>query len=110
MPPKKPSADPAQSAAALTALSPLDGRYAQKLDALRPWFSEFALIRERTRVELAWLAALAAATDIPEVPPLNPATRQFLDALVADFSVDDAAAVKAIEARTNHDVKALEYW
>jgi adenylosuccinate lyase len=105
-----PSADPAQSAAALTALSPLDGRYAPKLDALRAWFSEFALIRERARVEFAWLAALAAAPDVPEVPALSAATRQFLDALVANFSVGDGAAVKAIEARTNHDVKALEYW
>jgi adenylosuccinate lyase len=109
MPPTMPSADPAQSAA-LTALSPLDGRYAPKLDALRPWFSEFALIRERTRVELAWLAVLAAAPDIPEVPALSAATRTFLGTIVANFSVDDAAAVKAIEARTNHDVKALEYW
>ncbi len=110
MPPSKLSADSTNSAAALTALSPLDGRYAAKLDVLRPWFSEFGLIRERTRVELAWLMALADAPEIPEVPALAATTRGFLNELLANFSVQDAAAVKAIEARTNHDVKALEYW
>jgi adenylosuccinate lyase len=95
---------------ALTALSPLDGRYASKMDPLRPWFSEFALIRERTRVEFAWLAALSGAPDIPEVPALSADTRRFLSEIIERFSESDAAAVKAIEARTNHDVKALEYW
>jgi adenylosuccinate lyase len=94
----------------LTALSPLDGRYASKMDPLRPWFSEFALIRERTRVEFAWLAALSAAPDIPEVPALSADTHGFLGEIIESFSEADAAAVKAIEARTNHDVKALEYW
>jgi adenylosuccinate lyase len=100
----------ANSTASLTALSPLDGRYASKLDPLRPWFSEFALIRERLRVELAWLAALAAAPGVTEVPALSAATQKFLDDMVARFSPEDAATVKVIEARINHDVKALEYW
>jgi len=95
---------------ALSALSPLDGRYGPRLDALRNWFSEFALIRERTRVELAWLEALAETPEIAEVPQLSPASREFLANLLAHFSEADAAAVKTIEARTNHDVKALEYW
>ena len=94
----------------LSALSPLDGRYAAKLDPLRMWFSEGALIRERARVELAWLVALANAPDIAEVPALSTESMQFLRGIVDGFSEQDAAAVKAIEARTNHDVKALEYW
>jgi adenylosuccinate lyase len=113
MPSSIPSGDFPDSAAALgalTALSPLDGRYAAKLDALRPWFSEFGLIRERTRVELAWLIALADAPEIAEVPALSADTRKFLHDLLRNFSPRDAASVKAIEARTNHDVKALEYW
>jgi adenylosuccinate lyase len=95
---------------ALTALSPLDGRYASKMDPLRPWFSEFALIRERARVEFAWLAALSNAPDIPEVPALAADALGFLGEIIERFSDSDAVAVKAIEARTNHDVKALEYW
>jgi len=110
MPPPIPSGDSTDRTATLTALSPLDGRYAPKLDPLRPWFSEFGLIRERTRVELAWVAALAASPAIAEVPALSAASRKFLDDLTAQFSTADAAAVKAIEARINHDVKALEYW
>jgi adenylosuccinate lyase len=95
---------------ALTALSPLDGRYAGKLDALRPHFSEFGLIRNRVRVEVEWLKALAASSQIPEVTPFSAATIAELDAVVAGFSTEDAAAIKAIEATTNHDVKAMEYW
>jgi adenylosuccinate lyase len=110
MPSSNRPADPASNAAALTALSPLDGRYAAKLDALRPWFSEFALIRERLRVELAWLAALAAAPGVIEVPALSATTQKFLDDMVDRFSPADASAVKAIEDRIKHDVKALEYW
>ena len=94
----------------LKAISPLDGRYQRKLEALGDAFSEFALTRERVRVELAWLKSLAGAVDIPELPALSGAATQFLDGLVERFSVDDAAAVKAIEAITNHDVKAVEYW
>lgn len=95
---------------ALTALSPLDGRYRSKVASLAPYFSEFALIRYRVRIEIAWLKALANEPGIPELPPFHRATVQELDAVAADFSVADAEAVKAIEVRTNHDVKAVEYW
>ena len=94
----------------LTALSPLDGRYASKLDSLRRHFSEYGLIRNRVRVEIAWLAALAAEPAIAECPSFSAATLAGLQALADGFSVEDADQVKAIEARTNHDVKALEYW
>ncbi|MEF8727020.1 MAG: adenylosuccinate lyase [Accumulibacter sp.] len=94
----------------LTSLSPLDGRYAGKVDALRPQFSECGLIRRRLQVEVAWLQALAADPQLDEVPPFSAATRCQLDALVADFGPAEAAEVKEIEAVTNHDVKALEYW
>jgi adenylosuccinate lyase len=94
----------------LTALSPLDGRYASKLDSLRRHFSEYGLIRNRVRVEIAWLAALAAEPAIAECPSFSAATLAGLQALADGFSVEDADLVKAIEARTNHDVKALEYW
>ena len=96
--------------ARLTALSPLDGRYAAKVDALREQFSEFALIRQRMRVEVAWLLALAAEPAITEVPPFSDDARAMLDAVVSSFSVADAARVKTIERTTNHDVKAVEYW
>jgi adenylosuccinate lyase len=98
------------SSSALTALSPLDGRYAAKVEPLRVHFSEFGLFRNRIRVELEWLKALAAASEIAEVAAFSPATVAELDAAVAAFSVADAEAVKTIEARTNHDVKAIEYW
>ena len=96
--------------APLTALSPLDGRYQTKVSALADAFSEYALTRERVRVELAWLTALGDEPGIPELPPLTADSRRFLDALLASFSAADASAVKAIEASTNHDVKAVEYW
>jgi len=95
---------------ALTALSPLDGRYANKVDALRPIFSEYGLIHARVRVEIEWLLALAAEPAIAELAPFSEAQATRLRALAADFSVDDAARVKAIEATTNHDVKAVEYF
>jgi len=95
---------------ALTALSPLDGRYAAKVESLRVHFSEYGLIRNRVRVEIEWLKALAAAGEIVECPAFSAATIARLDRVVADFSVADAEAIKAIEARTNHDVKAMEYW
>ncbi len=94
----------------LKAISPLDGRYHKKVDALADAFSEFALTRERIRVEFAWLKSLASATDIAELPALTLAATQFLDRLIERFSVTDATAIKAIEATTNHDVKAVEYW
>jgi adenylosuccinate lyase len=95
---------------ALTALSPLDGRYAAKVAALAEHFSEYGLIRHRVRVELAWLAALAGADALPEIPPFAAATRAQIDAVVAAFAPADALRVKAIERTTNHDVKAVEYW
>jgi adenylosuccinate lyase len=94
----------------LTALSPLDGRYHAKVECLRAWFSEAALIRLRVKVEIEWLLALAAEPAIRELPAFSPATVQALRELAERFGLEDAAAVKAIEARTNHDVKAIEYW
>jgi len=94
----------------LLALSPLDGRYQAKTSALREHFSEFGLVRNRIRVEIEWLKALAAAPEIPEVAAFSAATLGELDAVRDGFSPADAAAVKEIEAVTNHDVKAVEYW
>ena len=94
----------------LLALSPLDGRYAKSVAALRPVFSEYGLMKARVRVELEWLKALAAALQIGEVAPFSAATLAAIDQVITDFSPEDAAAVKAIEATTNHDVKAIEYW
>ncbi|HEX4943542.1 MAG TPA: adenylosuccinate lyase [Usitatibacteraceae bacterium] len=95
---------------ALTALSPLDGRYAAKTRALQEHFSEFALIRLRVRVEIAWLKALASDPAFVLLPAFSTATVEELDRVAAGFSVADAERVKAIEATTNHDVKAVEYW
>ena len=94
----------------LAALSPLDGRYARTAEPLRQYFSEQGLIRYRVRVELAWLEALAAEKSIRELKPFSPATRKALAGLVKDFSDRDAEHIKNIEAETNHDVKAIEYW
>ncbi len=96
--------------ASLTALSPLDGRYSKRVHALRPFFSEYALIRFRTLVEVAWLKTLADHPNIPQLPPFSKDTQEQLDLLVHHFTESDAAQIKAIEERTNHDVKALEYW
>ncbi|WP_256644969.1 adenylosuccinate lyase [Thermomonas paludicola] len=93
----------------LTALSPLDGRYAGKVDPLRPIFSEYGLIKARVKVEVEWLLALAAEPGIPELAPFSGSASARLRALADGFSVEDAARVKAIEATTNHDVKAVEY-
>ncbi len=95
---------------ALTAISPLDGRYRSKVARLADHFSEYALIRYRVRVEVEWLKALAAEPGVPELPPFSQATLDLLDQCVRDFSTTDADAVKTIEGRTNHDVKAVEYW
>ncbi|HEB58671.1 MAG TPA: adenylosuccinate lyase [Gammaproteobacteria bacterium] len=95
---------------ALTAISPVDGRYAAKTDVLRPMFSEFGLIHYRVQVEVRWLQVLAASKDITEVPPFSAATDHFLDSLLDDFSTADAQRVKDIERKTNHDVKAVEYF
>ncbi|MGZ5178450.1 MAG: lyase family protein, partial [Burkholderiales bacterium] len=94
----------------LTALSPLDGRYHGKVAPLRELFSEYALIRFRVLVEVEWLKALAAENDISEVAAFSAATVKELDSLASRFSQADGAAVKDIEQRTNHDVKAIEYF
>lgn len=94
----------------LTAISPLDGRYADKVDALRPVFSEFGLMHRRVQVEIAWLLALSRETTLPELGPLSAAEQDSLRAIADAFSLDDAARIKAIEATTNHDVKAVEYF
>ncbi len=94
----------------LTALSPLDGRYQAKVADLRVHFSEHGLIRNRVKVEVAWLKALAAEPALAEIAPFSAATIAELDAVVSGFSVEDGEAVKAIEATTNHDVKAMEFW
>ena len=94
----------------LTALSPLDGRYHNKVAALRDTFSELGLIRQRVKIEIEWLKALAASPAIPEAPPFSPPTLSQLDEVSAKFSEADGDAVKAIEAKTNHDVKAVEYF
>jgi adenylosuccinate lyase len=94
----------------LTALSPVDGRYGQKVSTLRPIFSEFGLIHHRVLVEVRWLQALAAERAIEEVPALSAEASGLLDTIITDFNVDDAARVKTIESTTNHDVKAVEYF
>ncbi|MBS1146475.1 MAG: adenylosuccinate lyase [Proteobacteria bacterium] len=95
---------------ALTALSPLDGRYGSKTAPLREFFSEYALIKTRVIVEIEWLKALAASPEIAEVPAFSEAAIGMLDGIADTFSVADAERVKAIEATTNHDVKAVEYF
>ncbi len=94
----------------LTALSPLDGRYHGKVSALRPYFSEYALIRYRVQIEIEWFKALSQEPEISEVSAFSAKVVEYLDDLVTNFSEADAEAVKAIEGRTNHDVKAIEYW
>ncbi len=101
---------PADIETQLLALSPLDGRYAGKVDALRPIFSEYGLIAARVRVEIEWLLALADEAGIAELAPLTGAQAARLRELAGTFSVADAARVKAIERTTNHDVKAVEYF
>ena len=95
---------------ALTALSPVDGRYAGKAETLREHFSEFGLIRARVIVEIRWLQRLAELAGITEVPPLSVEASAFLEALIRDFSLEDAERIKHIERTTNHDVKAVEYF
>ncbi len=94
----------------LTALSPIDGRYAAKVDSLRPFLSEFGLIHARVTVEVRWLQALANHSDIGEIQPFSTATNQRLDDIVANFSEANAERIKEIERTTNHDVKAVEYF
>ncbi|PCJ30795.1 MAG: adenylosuccinate lyase [Gammaproteobacteria bacterium] len=94
----------------LTAISPIDGRYASKTDSLRPYFSEFGLLHARVEVEVRWLHLLGNNADIAEVPKLSEQAETFLNDMVANFSVEDAAEIKEIERETNHDVKAVEYF
>lgn len=94
----------------LTALSPIDGRYASKVDSLRPYLSEFGLIHARVTVEVRWLQSLANHADIHEIQPFSAATNERLDAIIANFSEADAMRIKDIERTTNHDVKAVEYF
>jgi adenylosuccinate lyase len=94
----------------LTALSPLDGRYAAKVEALRPIFSESGLMQRRVQVEIAWLLALAAEPGIAELPPFPAAAVARLRSIADGFSLVDGERIKAIEATTNHDVKAVEYF
>src|SRR5215813_9042372 len=94
----------------LTALSPLDGRYAHSLEPLRPYFSELALIRHRVRVEIEWLLALAADPALREVGPFQPAEIARLRALGQSFTEAEGERVKVLERETNHDVKAIEHW
>jgi len=94
----------------LIALSPLDGRYAAQVEGLRNLFSEYGLMKFRIKVELEWLKMLAAEPGIEEVKPFSEATIREIDDVIANFTVQHGEEVKAIEARTNHDVKAIEYW
>ncbi|MGB1271859.1 MAG: adenylosuccinate lyase [Endozoicomonas sp.] len=94
---------------ALTAVSPIDGRYGDKTQSLRTIFSEYGLIRFRVAVEVRWLQALAKHPAITEVPSLSPEANDILERLVSDFSMEEAQRVKEIERITNHDVKAVEY-
>lgn len=95
---------------ALTAISPVDGRYGSKTQDLRQHFSEYGLIYNRVIVEIRWLQQLAQHSGIKELSPLSSTAQAALDALINDFSTDDALRVKEIEATTNHDVKAVEYF
>jgi len=95
---------------ALTAISPVDGRYGSKVSVFRNCFSEYGLIRNRVTVEIRWLQQLSRHPDIPEVPAFSAQANEFLDGLVTGFSLADAARIKEIERTTNHDVKAVEYF
>jgi len=94
----------------LTALSPVDGRYASKTSSLRPYFSEYGLIKYRVLVEVRWLQALSQHPDIKEVPEFSAEANSYLDNIIDNFNETDASRVKKIERTTNHDVKAVEYF
>ena len=94
----------------LNAISPLDGRYAMRLDALRDLFSEFGLMHQRVRVEVAWIKTLAGHPQLPEIPALSAQAHRQLDNLVRSFNLAAAARIKEIESSINHDVKAIEYY
>ena len=94
----------------LTAVSSVDGRYAGRTAGLREIFSEYGLIRYRVIVEIRWFQALAASPDIPQVANLSEPANAYLNSLASDFDLQAAERVKTIEATTNHDVKAVEYY
>jgi len=94
----------------LTAVSPVDGRYGDKVSALRAIFSEYGLLKFRVQVEVRWLQKLATCAEIKEVPAFDADANAFLDKIVAEFSEEDAQRIKTIERTTNHDVKAVEYF
>ncbi len=94
----------------LTAISPIDGRYAAKTASLRPFFSEYGLIYHRLMVEVRWLQTLSRTADISEVPQFSAAANEVLDSIVQNFDPDQARRIKEIERTTNHDVKAVEYY
>ncbi len=95
---------------ALTAISPVDGRYGSKTQALREYFSEFGLIRFRVLVEVRWLQRLAEHSQIEEVKPFSAEANRVLNAIISEFNEQDALRIKTIEKTTNHDVKAVEYF
>ena len=95
---------------ALTAISPIDGRYHSKTKPLAQFFSEYALIKHRVLVEVEWLKSLSMADELEEIYKISDKAIAEIDAVAANFSETDAAAVKTIERTTNHDVKAVEYW
>ena len=99
----------ASTISTLSALSPLDGRYSSKVDLLRPWLSEAAFMRQRVAVEVHWLIALSVS-GLPDIPTFSKASEEILLNLVTNFSDADASRIKEIEAVTNHDVKAVEYF
>lgn len=94
----------------LTAISPVDGRYAGKTQRLSEIASEYGLLRHRLRVEVGWLKHLSESVETPEATPLSSSACAFLDSIIQDFDIDEAQAIKDIEARTNHDIKAVEYY
>lgn len=96
--------------AALTAISPLDGRYQDKVSQLRSIFSEFGLIKFRVMVEIQWLEMLIDHANLSELPRVSPHARKLLKDIIDNFSEQDAARIKHIESGINHDVKAVEYF
>jgi len=95
---------------AITSISPIDGRYSNQTESLKPIFSEFGLIKNRVKVEILWLIALSNDKEIKELPKFSKQNLKYLHNLILDFNERDAKAIKAIEKKTNHDVKAIEYW
>ena len=95
---------------AITSISPIDGRYSNQTESLKPIFSEFGLIKNRVKVEILWLIALSNDKEIKELPKFSKQNLKYLNNFILNFNEKDAKAIKAIEKKTNHDVKAIEYW